>query len=685
MRSKLSIPASPWVFLLALAVVAAIVYLSRVTELSYYRDEWSYVYDAYVAGPDVFREMFRIDRPARGPFFEAYYSLFGPRALPYHLAFFGWRMLTVAAGFWLFRLLWPGNDRRAFLITVLFAVYPGYLWWVSAIEHQPMIASLALQVISIAATLKAVLADRAAPRVGWLLMAILTGWAYLLLVDYAIGMEAFRFLCVCVALRRRGASSQIRQFTAAPWRTAWATLLVPAGFLIWRLLVFTNERPATDVGAQLGVLFGDPLGTLPHWLITWAQSTLNVGLLAWVVPFDQNFYGLPLREVALCILIAAAVAGIVGAISLLTREPVQGGSTRPLPEGAFAVEALSIGLIGVVLGVLPVVMANRSVTFTLSHYALPASLAGVLVVAGLLTAVIPRILRAAIYLALVALAVSTHYSVLVQTISEERAIEKFWWQVSWRAPGIRPATTLVINYPSASIDDDGYGVDEAANLLYFPDAEPSETGIVHYVLPGLAPTDDTVRQVLVGTLVRERGARSHVRHFDYGNVLILSQPTQNSCVHMIDGARPMLSAGEPGNIVLIAEKSRIENVETAAAPAIPEPLAFGPRPADDWCYYFEAADLAVQRGDWKQAAALGDRAMALGLTPDDHVEWMPILEAYVHLNDIEQVRRLSTLVGIDAFVRVQACRNLISNAAYRSSTTVEMQELVDARICRNAQ
>ena len=49
----------------------------------------------------------------------------------------------------------------------------------------------------------------------------------------------------------------------------------------------------------------------------------------------------------------------------------------------------------------------------------------------------------------------------------------------------------------------------------------------------------------------------------------------------------------------------------------PPPMLFGPEPPHTWCYYFQKADLARQRGDWDEVARLGDEARELGFAALD--------------------------------------------------------------------
>ena len=169
----------------------------------------------------------------------------------------------IIGALWLFQLLWPRDRRVAFGAALLFAVYPGYLWWVSPIEYQPMIASLALEVFSIVFTLKAIQSGRPFVKAVYAVAAILTGWAYIALVDYAIGMEIFRFLCVFLLVRREQNLKAV-----SFWRTGiqavrtWLLYgLIPVGILIWREFFFTNTRKATDASLQLGMLISSPGST----------------------------------------------------------------------------------------------------------------------------------------------------------------------------------------------------------------------------------------------------------------------------------------------------------------------------------------------------------------------------------------------------------------------------------------
>ncbi len=115
--------------ILLLVLLTALTYLPNLSQATIYRDDWYYTMDGLKAGPGVFPVMFSIDRPARGVFFEIYYSLFGITPAPYHAASFIWRLLMGLAALWFFHQFWPKRRYIALGMTALFVMYPGYTRW----------------------------------------------------------------------------------------------------------------------------------------------------------------------------------------------------------------------------------------------------------------------------------------------------------------------------------------------------------------------------------------------------------------------------------------------------------------------------------------------------------------------------------------------------------------------------
>ena len=659
-----------------LLVISALVYLPNIGKLTYFKDDWYYIYDGIRAGAKVFHEMFRIDRPARGYFFELYFSVFGPNPLPYHISAFLWRGLSAIGALWVFNILWPKERKFAFLGALLFAIYPGYFWWISAIEYQPMIASLALQVFSIALTLKAIQSQNRIAKITYLASAILTGWVYIALVDYAIGMEVFRFLCVYLLVNRDGRIGVWKRLFIAVKAWAWSSL-IPLGFLFWRIFLFTNVRKATDIGGQLSVFFGNPLATTIDWFFQLYNSLLNLSVLAWIDQFPAFLQGMRLRDIAFGLLFAG-VAVLLVVFAERQIKPSGESKDGNSDQDQVRKEALLLGGVGMIFGVLPVIMANRYVNITgFSHYGLPVSLAAAVFLIGFLNTLSLRRTRVFALYAVIAAASLAHYGISINAVTEEVALQKFWWQVSWRIPMLQPGTTLVIQYPLSGMGDDGYGVMEAANVIYFP--KPTGQIPVHYPVAGLTLNSEMLSDILNGEQYKQTQYRSHTIDFDYGNLLIISQPTLTSCVHVIDGNQPLISTYDPVNVTLAAPSSKIKNVIADASPVLPPEYIFGREPEHSWCYYFQKADLASQLGNWDDAVALGEEAIRLELSPEDRSEWLPFLKAYAITGNAGRLTQMAKRVIGDRPLRQQACDMLTD---IQEPLTPEIKQVIDMDYCK---
>lgn len=672
--------------ILFLLLISAIVFLPHIGNLTYYKDDWYYIYDGMLGGAKIFHEMFRIDRPARGFFFEWYYALFGPNPLPWHLGAFVWRSLAALGALWIFNILWKENRKFNFIAAVLFAIYPGYFWWISAIEYQPMIASLALQAFSIVFTLKAIQSTTGVEKMVYGVGSILTGWSYIALVDYAIGMEAFRFLAVYLLVNRGSQNAFWNRLIATVKAWAW-TIVIPLGIAVWRIFFFTNERKATDIGGQLSVFVANPVAATIDWFFQIYTSLLNLSVLAWINQFPAFVQVMRLRDTGAGIFLAVvAVLILVFAESRIkaSAESKDGDGNQPqitpAPSSVEVKEALMLGGLGMIFGVLPVVMANRYVNISgFSHYGLPSSLAAAVFMAGVIEIIsIPRARTAMLYV-VIAFASLSHFGIATHAVTEEKAMQGFWRQVSWRVPAIRPGTTLVIHYPLPGMGDGGAALMEAANVIYFP--EFTGDAIVHYPLSGLTLNGENLPGILDGTQVNETGYRSHTYTIDYTNILVLSQPTLNSCVHVIYGASPLISEYDPLDVSLVAERSNIENVIVDAEPATPPVYIFGEETERGWCHYFQAADLAAQNADWERAAALGDEAIALSFSPEDRVEWLPFLKGYAITGNAETLQQLSRRVVGMRSIRLQACE-LLSNI--EQPLTEDVKQVIDKDYCKGS-
>ncbi|MFZ6028094.1 MAG: hypothetical protein ACOYYS_10295 [Chloroflexota bacterium] len=650
----------------------ALAFLPFLGALRFYRDDWYYILDGAYGGASIFHTMFSIDRPLRGYVFEWLYSAFGQNPLPYHLTVLAGRILAGLSALWLFRLLWPQARRATWWMAALFALYPGYLWWPAGVEYAPMMISLALQVFSFACSLAAWKAPARRQQMALGLAAIASGWAYLGLVDYAIGMELLRLACFFLLAGQQGLGAQAA-FRAA--LRAWAPYaVIPAGFLFWHSFLFENLRPDTDLGQQVGKLFQSPVNVGLWWLVRWVQSAFNGAFLAWGEPLRMSWQGLRLREILISL-----GCGLLGTGLLWIVQSRPGRSTPAESNPAWARQALIVGCMGLYGGIWPVVIANRSIQFeNFSHYALPLSIAAALIAGGVIGLLRNVYIRQLAILGLIGLAFATHAARAQQVLAEEREIGEFWWQMSWRAPDMQPGTTFVVNYPTVRYGEDWDVAWGPANHLYA--GGQIENGQVHYRLSALPQSRQAILEALSGQdrpwTYRSHGAKIHARQ-----LVVASQPAAGSCVHVFDGSLPWFSTQESEQIILLAPASRQDMILTEGQAHVPAALAFGPEPEHGWCFYFQKASLAFQRQDWDAVTSLAQEALQKGFRPVDRSEWFPFLMAYAITDRPQAIAETATRINDSPYLQQQACKLLQNLAQQGFSLSREVQTQIDELFC----
>ena len=673
MQNKKQFDGTFWWGVLIVFVVSAIAYLPLANQIGYLNDDWYLMYDMQVKGVKFFHEIFSGDRPGRVLGMIPLFSVFGFTPFYYHLSAYLFRFLGGVSLYCAFHMLWDKKRFTPLVAALLFTIYPGFLSQTNAIDYQSHILGLFLATLSVALTIKSVLTLDRTPRILFAAGSILTGWGYLSQMEYFIGIEAFRFAGIFILMWRMQ-GEMIRQKLMKIILASLPFLLIAGGFLIWRMFFFTAERNATDVGLQLSQVFSSPL-TLLWWLNYLIQDTFSVVLVAWGLPMYVLAFPMRLREIMSAFGWAGlAVLLTVFGIRLLRQNNFESGSGSMRSQ-----EGLWLSLISIAGGLIPVILVNRHVTLPdYSRYTLIASIGAALLLATLIEYISSRVVQSVVLTIFVAVAVLTHYGNAVRAVNETQATRNFWWQVSWRVPQIQPGATLIASYPGSPLSED-YFIWGPANLIYYP--EKQKTNPVEIKLPASVLTDDAVLNIITNDGVETPLRRGNYLERDFGNVLVMIQSHSNGCVRIINGDVPELSPSDQQRLLLIAPFSRLENVKTEGGFKTPPVVVFGEEPAHGWCFYYQKADFARQRGEWEKIPDLLKQALAEGLYPEDGLEWMPFLQASAVLNDVDNVRSTLKLVTTDKFLRLQVC-SIMTDFMEKEMLSNEVKSVIEHGVCK---
>ena len=665
-----------WWGVLIIFAISAIAYLPLAHKFGYLNDDWYLMYDMQVKDVNFFHVIFSGDRPGRALAMIPLFSLFGFEPFYYHLSAYLFRFLGGICLYWALRMLWPQKRFSTLATALLFTVYPGFLSQINAIDYQSHILGLFLALLSVALTIKSILTIERTPRLLFVAASILAGWGYLSQMEYFIGMEAFRFAIIFVLIWRMQGES-VRHKLMKGIIASLPFLMIAGGFLIWRLFFFVAERKATDIGLQVSQMFSSPL-TLLWWLNYLIQDMFSVVLVAWGLPVYILAFPLRLRDV----MSAFGWAGLAVLLVIFGMRRVDAqireNESEAEADSGRSQEALWLSLISIIGGLLPVILVNRHVTLPdYSRYTLIASVGAALLLVTVIENISSRTVRTAVLGFFIAVAVMTHYGNAVKAVNETLATRNFWWQVAWRAPQIQPGVTLIASYPGSSLSED-YFIWGPANLIYYP--EKQEANPVEIQIPAAVLTDDVVLEISTNGGVETPLRRGNYLERDFGNVLVMIQSRSNGCVRIINGDVPELSPSDQHRLLLIAPYSRLENVVTEGEFQTPPEVVFGQEPEHDWCFYYQKADLARQRGEWEQIPDLLKEALDQGYYPEDGLEWMPFLQANAVLGNVDKMRSTAKLVTTDKFLRLQVC-GIMTDFMKKETLNDEVKTVIEHNIC----
>jgi hypothetical protein len=646
--------------IILILTTSALSYLILARQFGFYGDDWYLVYAGQAEGSWKYGDIFSIDRPFRAYFVSRVFDLFGLAAPLYSYLSYVLRVSGALGLFWLLVQVWPRHKNMLVLLAVLFGIYPGWTDQPAAFDYQSHLLGLSLLIWSFALMVWALRKRSPALNAAAILLAVGFQVNAFLQMEYYIGLEGLRLgLLLYVVL---GLYSF--QFFQPGWRSrlgrallAWLPYLAgAAGFLFWRMVIFTSSRAATDIDSMFAGLAGSPLRRGLTLTVSIIQDFINITLMAWFVPVYQKAFNQDIRTTLPALAISLLAVGLVllvywwlarGKDAAATSAP----DARARQDG---VDMFWLGCLGVIVAIAPVALGDRHVVFpTFARFTLTGSIGAVMIVGGLLVAYASSRLRLLLPVVLIALSVMMHHSNAVQYAEDWAVMRNFWWQMSWRAPQIADGTVLAVEYPGVGIAED-YFIWGPANLVYYPERHRKDDQMVTPIGAVLL-NPDTVLDVITGRTRGEYNRRTIVSPQDLGALLVVDQPTPGSCISVLDGRAPELSERARDRIVRVAPYSQLAGVSVEGQPRTPPPALFGPEPKHTWCYYYQKASLARQQGDWAEVVRLGDEIAPRDPHPAEWVEWMPFVQGYAYLGRYEQVDRIAKLYSGAPYLKRQAC------------------------------
>ncbi len=655
--------------ILLIFLTTLVTYGFSISRLGYYHDDWYILWSGQARGAQSMIPLFNTDRPFMGVVYSLVYRLLGDLVINWHLYALAWRFIGAMAFFWILRLVWPENKSFTTYMVVLFVVYPGFLSIPNANTKQNHLFGFASVLLSIAFMLQALNLKRGFWKGFFIITSFLLTINYLFIYEYMLGLEGMRLSLLTYTLYRQGNHN----FLSALWEIIkkWSLhALALILFVYWRLFIFSGSRNSTDAVKLAGNYLADTRNMLFRIFFETGKDMLDTGIYAWFVKPYELISKAEYSNLTIAFGISLIVIALIFVYSRLVK--INPNEIFSRKHENFIRDLLVIGAISMLCAILPVVITGRNVDLTDAYksYGLHPEAGVVMLVVGLTLMLQPRFRKVILFI-LIGLSVMTQQ---LNADDWQRLWDyqrQTWWQLSWRAPDIQNDTMVMTYFPDGYLLQQDYEIWGPVNLIYRPDPAKAPA-IQSEVL-----NTDTAYDVLKKT-VRDNFDRDIRLHRDFGNLLLMSLPSENSCVHIIDGSLPVYSEHDSLIVRQVGTYSKIDRIIPIGTSPKPSPRIFGAEPAHTWCFYYQKASLARQTGNWDEISKLFDETQRLKLDASDQSEWIPFIEGLVNSGRVNDAKELyiSEIKGMGT-MRFPLCQTLAIDPKYPPAFKYDYQKVYE--------
>jgi hypothetical protein len=622
----------------ALLLLSLISYAPLIPWLGFYWDDWPTIWFFHSLGADGFREVFAVDRPLLSWMFMLSTPIMGESTIAWQIFGLFTRWLGGLTLWWMLRTLFPRWKMLAAWAAMLFVIYPGFRQQYISVTYSHGFIYMSLFFLSLGLMILAV----REPSRFWYLMiiSIFLSTIILFTVEYYFGLELMRPVILWLVLAEKASSYRERIKRVLLYWSPYLLLLL--AFVMWTL--FLHETPRGDIQI-FNELSANPAQAVFNFIRTIFQDAIEASLIAWTKTL--NLFNLSSLTPLDFLLYSAIVLGTTVLAFLFLTKLQEGDRDNEISNekvnNSGAITYIAFGALAILTGGWPfwVTDLELKLRFPLDRFTLPLMFAACILAAGVVKQLFKaRSQQALIVGLLVGFAAGFHYMDAVTYRQEWQAQKDFFWQLTWRAPGIKPYTTLLTpELPFEYYSDNS--LTAPLNWTYDPH---NTSNYLSYLMLDL--------EARLGNALTHFGANIPINHpyramsFS-GNMsqmlVFFYEPPR--CVTIFDPGSGTILPDSPR---FIPEALALSNpgliITDADPPAAPPTHIFGPEPEHEWCYYFQKAELARQKGDWNEVARLGDQVFMYfdNLRPESAVELIPFIEGYAHVGRWQETIQLFT-------------------------------------------
>ena len=620
----------PWILLLACILAFGLL----IPKLGYFQDDWNYVFNYYSFGSRGLAEFLDYDgRPFAAWVYDAGFKLLGFFPLYWHITELLLRWMTGYILWLVLRILWPNLKWQALAGALLFLLYPFFTLQPLAVAYTLHWTGYLLFSLSMYFML------RAQTNRFWLFttLALITQAAHLFTLEFYSGIDLLRPVFLWVLLSKLDLS--VREKLKLTLRKWLPYLVIFSVFFVWRGFIYQAAKANRNAPSLFANISHAPLQTTVSLILNGIPDLATILISPWyklIAPDNLDFSN---STNIYLFLISLLSFGIF--LFILFHQNHLESEDRATSRQFFLV-----GCIALIFSLMPIYVSGYVIHTKLEPWNSRLSLGSLLGAAMIMTGVVDYLIKVPrtrwmLLAVLIGLLIGWH----VRYTNDFRwAWDKqvnFYRQLYLRAPEIKPGTAILSEEEFLSYMGD-YPTSYGINVMYTKQGDSFEgSRKADYWFFPYINFYTRLDQYLNGQPFSATRAGTSFQGEPEGTIVISFEPDLGQCLWVMRPEYESLKSLSQTmrQLVSISYVDRIEQAPLREDSFVLKYLYL--HPEQDWCYYYEKADLAYQYEEWAEVLQLWKSARQSDLRPDNGFEYLPFIEAYAHADDWKTAESLT--------------------------------------------
>ncbi|MBT7782429.1 MAG: hypothetical protein HN741_05885, partial [Anaerolineae bacterium] len=619
---------------LILAGIAVLAYGILAPQLGFYWDDLPMSWIRYELGQEAFTQYFSTNRPAWGVWYGLLTKFIPHKPVYWQIIALFWYWFSSVIVWGIFAKLFPERKKLALISGLLFLLYTGFNQHPVSFNYGYLFTVYSLYLLSLLAMLWGI----KKPRL--LYLGLLASALNLIMAEYFFTLDFIRPFLLWIAFQH---IADLKERASRVFSTWLPYLILFFAGIAGRSLIFNNQIYEYKL---LDNLRAAPLLTIWDLAQTILLSLWTTFILAWSQAFTPPDFELQGKVTITIYLGIVFISFGLVFFALIQKNNTLSEKSKAQSKKNFittprtkeALSLIAIGILSALLAGVPFWLTDLpiSLAFPASRATFPFMLGSVFFTIGIISLIPRKELQIILFTTLIAFSAGRQF-LWADEFRRDWIVQKnLFWQMSWRIPDLEENTLVLMNEGALKFYADN-SLSAPLNWIYEPDASADHIPyMVFHPRTRFGVDGENLEEDM--PLYHDFIAGEFNGNTDQMLLINFSPP---GCLHIID---PEIdSENKFISDILIrnaAPFSRPELILDQGEPTLPE--IYAPEPKHGWCYYFQRAELARQRGDWEQAVKLGEKAFDSGDYPNDPTENFVFIEAYAHVNDWENAEQVST-------------------------------------------